>query len=84
MLRRAGFARVYRRWQGHREELNPEEFWCVQATYTTSARIRLQQASSAQLTALKSEFLERCRSVRMKNGKFIYHHAAMFYAGIRD
>jgi len=83
ILRQAGFERVYRRWQGHREELNPEEFWRVQATYTTAARIRLQQASSAQSTALKTDFLERCRSVQTRNGKLIYHHAAMFYAGIR-
>jgi ubiquinone/menaquinone biosynthesis C-methylase UbiE len=83
MLRQAGFERVYRRWQGHREELSPEDFWHVQATYTTVARIRLQQASSAQLTALKTDFLERCRGVQTKNGKLIYRHAAMFYAGTR-
>jgi ubiquinone/menaquinone biosynthesis C-methylase UbiE len=84
MLRQAGFKRVYRCWQGHREELDPEEFWNLQVTYASEARIHLQQAAPADFVALKEDFLERCRSVLANHGELIYRHAAMFYAGIRD
>jgi SAM-dependent methyltransferase len=83
-LREVGFKRIHRRWQGHREELDPEEFWNLQVTYASEARIHLQQAAPADFVALREDFLERCRSVLANHGKLIYRHAAMFYAGIRD
>jgi SAM-dependent methyltransferase len=83
MLRRIGFKRVSRCWQGGREELNPEEFWNLQVTFTSEARMRLQCAGPAQQAALKEDFIERCRNVQAKGGKLIYPHAAMFYAGTR-
>jgi SAM-dependent methyltransferase len=83
-LQQAGFERVHRRWQGHCEELDPEEFWRVQVTYASAARIRLQQTLPAEFAALKQDFLERCRSVQARQGKLIYRHAAMFYAGTRS
>jgi ubiquinone/menaquinone biosynthesis C-methylase UbiE len=83
MLHQAGFKRVYRCWQGHCEELNPDEFWNLQVTYTSEARIRLQQAAPAELAALKNDFIERCRHLQANRGKLIYPHAAMFYAGTR-
>jgi SAM-dependent methyltransferase len=83
ILRHAGFRRFYRRWQGHCEKLDPEEFWRLQITYTSAARIRLQQASPHQLTALKKDFLERCRNVQANGGNLIYPHAALFYAAKR-
>ena len=83
MLRQAGFRRVYRRWQGHREELDAEEFWRVQVTYATEARIRLQRGSPDELAALERDFIERCRRVQANAGKLVYRHAAMFYAGVR-
>ncbi len=83
ILRQAGFKRVYRRWQGYRDELDPEEFWRLQVTYASAARIRLQQASARELSALKQDFLERCRNVQANSGKLIYPHAAMFHAGMR-
>jgi ubiquinone/menaquinone biosynthesis C-methylase UbiE len=84
LLRQAGFGRVYQRWQGHREELDAEEFWRVQITYATEARIRLQQGSPDELAALERDFLERCRRVLGNDGKLVYRHAAMFYAGVRE
>jgi ubiquinone/menaquinone biosynthesis C-methylase UbiE len=83
LMRQAGFKRVHRRWQGHREELDPEEFWRLQVTYASEARIRLQQASPREVSALKEDFLERCRNVQANNGNLIYTHAALFHAGIR-
>jgi SAM-dependent methyltransferase len=83
ILRHAGFKRLHRHWQGHCEKLDPEEFWHLQVTYTSAARIRLQQAAPHELTALKKDFLERCRNVQANRGNLIYPHAAMFYAGTR-
>ena len=83
MLRQAGFTRIRRDWQGHREELDPEDFWRVQVTFASQERIRLQEASAPQIAALKQEFLERCRRVQAKSGTLVYRHGAMLYTGIR-
>ncbi len=83
MLRQVGFKRIRRDWQGHREELDPEDFWSVQVTCASRERIRLQEASAQEVAALKQEFLERCRRVQAKSGTLVYRHGAMFYAGMR-
>jgi len=83
LLRKVGFKMIYRCWQGHCEDLDPELFWRLQVTYATAARIRLQQASPTQLTSLKEDFINRCQNVRAKKGKLIYRHAAMFWVGMR-
>lgn len=83
MLRQAGFTRIRRDWQGHRQELDPEDFWRVQFTFASRERIRLQEASAPQIAALKQEFLERCRRVQAKSGTLVYRHGAMLYTGIR-
>jgi ubiquinone/menaquinone biosynthesis C-methylase UbiE len=83
MLRQVGFKRVHERWHGYREVLDPEDFWGIQVTYASQARIRLQDASHQEIATLKDDFLERCRVVQANHGKLIYPHAAMFYAGTR-
>jgi ubiquinone/menaquinone biosynthesis C-methylase UbiE len=83
MLQQVGFTRVHKRWQGYREVLDPEDFWAVQVTYASQARIRLQHATRQEIAALKNDFLERCRVVHANHGKLIYPHAAMFYAATR-
>ena len=45
LLRQVGFKRIRRDWQGHREELDPDDFWSVQVTYASPERIRLREAS---------------------------------------
>jgi SAM-dependent methyltransferase len=83
MLRDVGFGHVYQRWQGHCEELNPDDFWRLQVTYATPERIRLQHATPGEVAALKEDFLSRCRSVQANRGRLIYRQAAMFYVGTR-
>jgi ubiquinone/menaquinone biosynthesis C-methylase UbiE len=83
MLRQVGFTHIRRYWQGHRENLNPEDFWRVQVTFASHERIRLQEASAHEVADLKQKFLERCRRVQANNGRLIYPHGAMLYAGIR-
>lgn len=83
MLRQAGFRRVHKLWHGYREVLDPHDFWDVQVTYTSQARIRLQNATQEEIASLKHDFLDRCRDVQANHGKLVYPHAAMFYAATR-
>jgi ubiquinone/menaquinone biosynthesis C-methylase UbiE len=83
MLQQVGFRRVHERWQGYREVLDPEDFWAIQVTYASQARIRLQHATRQEVATLKDDFLERCRVVQANHGKLIYPHAATFYVGTR-
>ena len=83
MLRQVGFKRVHVRWQGYCEVLHPEDFWAIQVTYASEARIRLQNATPQEIASLKDDFLEKCRVVQANHGKLIYPHAAMFYAATR-
>ena len=81
MLCKAGFRHVRSRWLGCRKELDTLDFWRLQVTFDSPARIRLQQASPQEIAALKQDFLERCRRVKEKKGALIYRYAAMFYVG---
>jgi len=83
LMRQAGFTQIRQQWQGHREELDAEEFWDVQVVYASAERIRLQQASPNAVSALKQDFLRRCERTRMDAGNLIYRHAAMFYTATR-
>ena len=83
ILRQVGFRRIRRDWQGHREELDPDDFWRVQVTFASPERIRLQEASVGEVATLKQEFLERCRRVQARSGTLVYRHGAMFYTGTR-
>jgi ubiquinone/menaquinone biosynthesis C-methylase UbiE len=83
MLWQVGFKCIHKDWQGHREDLDPEDFWRVQVTFASRERIRLQETSAQEIAALKQEFLERCRRVQANGGRLIYPHGAMLYAGMR-
>ena len=64
ILRQVGFKRIRRDWQGHREELDPDDFWRVQVTFASPERIRLQEASVEEIATLKQEFLDQSKSLR--------------------
>jgi ubiquinone/menaquinone biosynthesis C-methylase UbiE len=83
MLRKVGFNGVRRVWQGHRAELNPNDFWRVQVTFASRERIQLQDASDPEITRLKQDFLEQCQRVQARNGTLVYRYGAMLYVGIR-
>ena len=83
MLQQVGFKCIRKGWQGHREDLDPEDFWRVQVTFASRERIRLQRAPAQEVAALKQEFLEQCRRVQANGGRLIYPHGAMLYAGMR-
>jgi len=83
LLRQAGFRHTHYAWYGLLEELSPEDFWSVQVTYSSEERMRLAEASVAEVTLLKQHFLEECQEVLSRNGKLVYPHSAMFYVSRR-
>ncbi len=78
----AGFAQLRSLWQGYIATVDTaEEFWELQATYSSVARKRLASFSPPALAALRREFDERCRSVRARGGQLVYPYgAALFIA----
>ena len=76
MIRRAGFTSIRSRWQGHIGFLETaEEFWELQATYSSLARKRLTTAPAEKVAALKEEFFSTCRRVQQRNGRLAYPNA---------
>ena len=84
LVKEAGFARLHGVWQGHRAEFDTaEEFWELQATYSSFARKRLARAEPEAIQALKKEFLTACRAVQERGGRLVYSYAALFVVGRR-
>ena len=80
----AGFSDVRVHWQGHIERLDtPEEFWELQATYSSFARKRLAAAQPETLAALRREFDARCRAVLARGGRLVYPYGAAFFVARR-
>jgi ubiquinone/menaquinone biosynthesis C-methylase UbiE len=81
---RAGFCRMATDWKGHLAEFtDPEEYWELQATFSSIARKRLAGAPPEKLAALREEFLRRTREVRACGGRLVYPFAAFFVAAER-
>jgi ubiquinone/menaquinone biosynthesis C-methylase UbiE len=76
MVRKAGFERMRRTWQGHVGSLEtPQDFWELQAIYSSLARKRLESAPVDRLALLKDEFFTKCRHVQERNGWLVYPYA---------
>ncbi len=84
LVRAAGFANLQRSWQGYAPEFKTaEEFWELQATYSTFARKRLGHATPTQVQSVKSEFFATCRAVLSRGGRLVYRYGALFVAAQR-
>jgi len=82
LLRQAGFLAVGSSWQGHEAEVaDPEEFWELQATFSSRARKRLAEASPAAVEVVRREFFTACEAVQGRGGRLIYPYAALFVVG---
>lgn len=82
LLRAAGLRSIKTTWMGLRERLeNAEEFWEVQATYSTFARKRLATATFEQRQQVRRLHDEKVRAVLARGGVLSYPHAAFFAAG---
>jgi ubiquinone/menaquinone biosynthesis C-methylase UbiE len=82
LLRSAGFCDIRGTWMGRRESIqDANEFWDVQATFSTFARKRLADASEVQRAQVRRLHEERVRAVLNRGGSLSYPHAAFFAFG---
>jgi ubiquinone/menaquinone biosynthesis C-methylase UbiE len=83
-VRRAGFHVDHVGWLGNRAVIETaEEFWELQATFSSMARLRLQSATPQVVAGLKSRFVETCRQVQARGGRLVYPTGALFVAARR-
>jgi ubiquinone/menaquinone biosynthesis C-methylase UbiE len=84
LVRAAGFVRVRQEWRGHRWVIDtPDEFWRLQATFSTFSRKRLAVVSPADLQALRDEFVNMCGNVIARGGQLIYRTGTLLVSGHR-
>lgn len=83
-VRQAGFDPLRSCWLGREFVLETaEEFWEVQATFSSFARKRLSQAPEAAVRLLREEFFHRCRQVQARGGKLTYPVGAFYVVAQR-
>jgi len=79
-----GFEDVRSSWQGYEARIDSaEEFWELQATFSSRARKRIAASPAQRVRAMKDDFLERCRRVQDGGGELVYTYAALFVTGRR-
>jgi len=84
LVRAAGFANVTSSWAGsYAAIMTREEFWELQATFSTSARTRLAAASPGLVDALRREYLQSCEDAQGRGGKLSYRCGAWFVCARR-
>lgn len=83
LVNQAGFQPGTLDWREQHVTLRtPEEFWQIQATWSTISRKRLSGGSPEKLTALRKEFDRTCHSVLSRGGRLAYPLGA-FYVSAR-
>jgi SAM-dependent methyltransferase len=83
-VRRAGFRLEQAGWLGNRAVIGtPEEFWELQATFSSLARARLQNAEPGVVSSLKSRFIRKCREVQARGGHLVYPTGILFASARR-
>lgn len=79
LLRRAGFLVRQTTWRGHDALLeSPEDFWQLQATFSSRGRKILAMAAPESVAMVRERFLERCRKVLDRGGCLAYPYGAFF------
>lgn len=83
LVRDAGFRQTSFDWQEQQATLGtPEEFWEIQATWSSISRKRVLGATTAEVAAVREEFWRICHKVLSHRGRLVYPLAA-FYVGAR-
>ena len=83
-VRRAGFRVDHRGWLGNRAVIETaEEFWDLQATFSSMARSRLGNATPQVVAELKNRFIQTCRQVQARGGRLVYPTGTLFVAARR-
>lgn len=80
----AGFKGIGSSWAGQSYSVDtPEDFWRLQATFSTIARKRIGDAAPEQVEKLKAEFREQCDTVQGRGGKLKYRVGASIFTAIK-
>lgn len=84
LLSGAGFTVSHSRWAGRSYVIDqPEDYWRLQATFSTIARKRIADAAPDQVADLKAEFRKQCDAVQSRGGKLMYRVGAMIFTAVR-
>lgn len=79
LVKDAGFRDVAWDWLEQQPVLQtPEEFWEIQATWSSLARKRLLAASADQVKIVRDEFWRVCDTVQSRGGRLVYPLAAFY------
>lgn len=80
----AGFDQVQSKWLGQQEIIETtDDFWDLQITFSSKARKRMAQTSTAEFQEIKKEFIKTCDEVKARGGKLIYPTGTLFVYGKR-
>ena len=78
MVKQAGFVSVQSNWFGKEYSIsNAEEFWTIQATFSSKARKRLAQANQTDVALLRERFNDDCERTLASGGRLIYRVGAL-------
>lgn len=84
LLTAAGFRVTGSSWSGRSYAVDtPEEYWRLQATFSTIARKRIADAAPEKVEALKTEFHEQCETVQRRGGKLLYRVGASISTAVK-
>lgn len=84
LVQSAGFERILTSWTGHETEIETaEEFWDLQATFSTPARAWLAGAEPEAVSALRDRFLQECARVQARGGRLLYPQGALIVSARR-
>lgn len=84
LVRAAGFEDLRLSWAGGEAILpTTEEFWELQVTFSTAARLRLAAAPAQAVAALRREFAAASERVLSRGGQLVYLHGALLLTARR-
>jgi SAM-dependent methyltransferase len=84
LVQSAGFERVVSSWSGHETEVeSPDEFWELQATFSTPVRTWLAAADAQAAAALRERFRDECTRVLARGGRLLYPRGAVIVGARR-
>jgi SAM-dependent methyltransferase/glycosyltransferase involved in cell wall biosynthesis len=83
-MREAGFSDVQSSWVGSEAVVDSvDDFWNLQATFSTFARQRLARAPADAVRDIREEFTRAARQVKARGGTLLYPFGATLISGIR-
>lgn len=84
LLTGAGFRVTSTGWVGRSYAVDtPEDYWRLQATFSTIARKRIADAKPEQVAGLQAEFYEQCAAVQRRGGKLLYRVGAAIFTAVK-